>query len=56
MVGRQRRRPVGPGDVSGPLVKELRALLAELRREEVAGDAFELLAAELSAAVHVVSD
>ena len=47
---------IDAGDVSGPLVKELRALLAELRREEVAGDAFELLAAELSAAVHVESD
>ena len=45
------------GDVSGPLVKELRATLVDLARPtEEEADAFELLAAELSAAVQHVED
>jgi hypothetical protein len=43
---------IDAGGMSGPLVRELRLVLLDLRREEVVGDAFELLAAELSAAVH----
>ena len=45
------------GDVSGPLVKELRATLVDLARPtEEEADAFELLAAELSAAVQHTED
>lgn len=44
------------GDVTGPLVRELRSTLLELRRGEDGGDAFELLAAELSAAVRDSQD
>jgi hypothetical protein len=44
------------GDVSGPLVRELRMTLARLEPLEGAGDAFDLLAAELSAAVRDPSD
>jgi len=45
------------GDVSGPLVKELRATLVDLGRPtEEEADAFELLAAELSAAVQHTED
>lgn len=45
------------GDVSGPLVKELRATLGDLARPtEEEADAFELLAAELSAAVQHSED
>jgi hypothetical protein len=44
------------GDVTGPLVRELRSTLLELRRGEDGADAFELLAAELSAAVRESKD
>jgi len=44
------------GDVTGPLVRELRSTLLELRRGEDGADAFELLAAELSAAVRDSQD
>ena len=48
---------IDAGDVTGSLVKELRATLVELMpREESGTDAFELLAAELSATVHDGSD
>lgn len=47
---------IDAGDVTGPLVKELRATLLELMPTEGGVDAFELLAAELSAAVHDTSD
>jgi hypothetical protein len=44
------------GDVTGPLVRELRSTLLELRCSKDGGDAFELLAAELSAAVRDSQD
>ena len=47
---------IDAGDVTGSLVKELRATLVELMPREDAQDAFELLAAELSATVHDGSD
>jgi len=44
---------IDAGDVTGSLVKELRVTLVELMpREEDGLDAFDLLAAELQAAVH----
>ena len=44
------------GDVTGPLVRELRLTLLELAPVEVAEDAFDLLAAELSATVRDAED
>ena len=48
---------IDAGDVTGSLVKELRAtLIALMPREETGSDAFELLAAELSATVRHTED
>lgn len=44
-------KSIDDGNVSGPMAKELRATLALLVRVEVHADAFDLLAAELSAAM-----
>ena len=44
------------GNVTGPMAKELRATLAALAPVEVHADAFDLLAAELSAAMGDAED
>lgn len=42
---------IDAGNVTGPMAKELRSTLAALNPVEVHADAFDLLAAELSAAM-----
>lgn len=47
---------IDDGNVTGPMAKELRATLAALNPVEVHADAFDLLAAELSAAMGDAED
>jgi hypothetical protein len=47
---------IDDGNVTGPMAKELRATLAALAPVEVHADAFDLLAAELSAAMGDAED
>lgn len=49
-------RRLDEGDVTGPLAKELRSTLRDMAEVEEHGDAFDLLAAELSAAVEYPED
>lgn len=47
---------IDSGNVTGPMARELRATLADLEPVEVHADAFDLLAAELSAAMGDAED
>jgi hypothetical protein len=47
---------IDAGNVTGPMARELRATLAELAPLEVHADAFDLLAAEMSAAMGDAED
>jgi hypothetical protein len=47
---------IDAGNVTGPMARELRMTLAELAPLEVHADAFDLLAAELSAAMGDAED